>query len=210
MFSFETKQTRCSTFSAVVTSGSIVTDAGSRRISCASFTIGGARVAEKNNDWRRFVSIATMRCTSRRKPISNIRSTSSRTKNSTSDRSMKRWFTRSSKRPGQATSTSTPSRIAWTCGRWPTPPKTSAWRIRMWLPYVSRLLPTWVASSRVGVSTRTRAVFGRIRRGSRCSASRIGSENAAVLPVPVCAQPSKSRPCNSRGIAWAWIGEGVV
>ena len=36
-----------------------------------------------------------------------------------------------------------------------------------------------------------------------------GSENAAVLPVPVCAMPSRSRPSSSGGIAWRWIGVGV-
>ncbi len=38
----------------------------------------------------------------------------------------------------------------------------------------------------------------------------IGSTNAAVLPVPVWAQPSTSRPISTTGIACAWIGVGVV
>jgi hypothetical protein len=37
-----------------------------------------------------------------------------------------------------------------------------------------------------------------------------GSENAAVLPVPVCAQPSTSRPVKTSGIACAWMGVGRV
>ena len=36
-----------------------------------------------------------------------------------------------------------------------------------------------------------------------------GSTNAAVLPVPVCAMPSRSRPSSTVGIACAWIGVGV-
>ena len=40
---------------------------------------------------------------------------------------------------------------------------------------------------------------------SRC---RIGSANAAVLPVPVAAWPSRSRPASSGGIASRWIGVG--
>ena len=36
-----------------------------------------------------------------------------------------------------------------------------------------------------------------------------GSANAAVLPVPVCAWPSTSRPSSSGGIAASWIGDGV-
>ena len=37
----------------------------------------------------------------------------------------------------------------------------------------------------------------------------IGSENAAVLPVPVWAPAIKSRPNKASGIACAWIGVGV-
>jgi hypothetical protein len=33
-----------------------------------------------------------------------------------------------------------------------------------------------------------------------------GSENAAVLPVPVCAAPIMSRPARTSGMALAWIG----
>ena len=33
-----------------------------------------------------------------------------------------------------------------------------------------------------------------------------GSMNAAVLPVPVWAMPSRSRPVRTVGIAWGWIG----
>jgi hypothetical protein len=40
---------------------------------------------------------------------------------------------------------------------------------------------------------------------SRC---RIGSAKAAVLPVPVWASPTTSRPASSAGMVSAWIGEG--
>ena len=43
------------------------------------------------------------------------------------------------------------------------------------------------------------------RAGSRCSS---GRANAAVLPVPVAAWPSRSRPASSGGIASRWIGVG--
>ena len=36
----------------------------------------------------------------------------------------------------------------------------------------------------------------------------MGSAKAAVLPVPVCAQPSRSRPASTCGIAWVWMGVG--
>jgi hypothetical protein len=42
---------------------------------------------------------------------------------------------------------------------------------------------------------------------SRCST---GSTNAAVLPLPVMAQASTSRPAMAIGIACSWIGVGRV
>ena len=48
-------------------------------------------------------------------------------------------------------------------------------------------------------------------RGSpSCRRCRIGSRKAAVLPVPVEAQPIRSRPASTTGIASAWIGVGRV
>jgi hypothetical protein len=38
----------------------------------------------------------------------------------------------------------------------------------------------------------------------------IGSANAAVLPVPVCAMPSKSSPASTGGMACDWMGVGVA
>ena len=49
---------------------------------------------------------------------------------------------------------------------------------------------------------------GRARSGE--SRSRIGSANAAVLPVPVCAMPQRSRPARIGEMACAWIGVGVL
>ena len=43
----------------------------------------------------------------------------------------------------------------------------------------------------------------------RSSRERIGSANAAVLPVPVWARPTTSRPAISGGMVAAWIGEGA-
>ena len=44
-------------------------------------------------------------------------------------------------------------------------------------------------------------------RARRC---RVGRVEPAVLPVPVWAPPITSRPCNTVGMAWAWIGVGDV
>ena len=60
------------------------------------------------------------------------------------------------------------------------------------------------------MSDRGEAVW-RHRRGVVFSRScKIGSTNAAVLPVPVGAQPMMSFPARARGIAFFWISVGVV
>src|ERR1041385_1351008 len=63
-----------------------------------------------------------------------------------------------------------------------------------------------MASSRVGTSTRatTPEAGGRAR-----AASTSGMPKAAVLPVPVRAWASRSRPARKCGMACAWMGEGV-
>ena len=62
----------------------------------------------------------------------------------------------------------------------------------------------WAHSSRVGVRMSARVV----RRGLPISRWRIGSTKAAVLPLPVAAQASTSRPASAGGIACSWIGVG--
>jgi hypothetical protein len=66
-------------------------------------------------------------------------------------------------------------------------------------------LGTCAASSRVGVriSARGRAAGAGALGDRRCSS---GRAKAAVLPVPVWARPSRSRPSSSGGMAGAWIG----
>ena len=62
------------------------------------------------------------------------------------------------------------------------------------------------ASSRVGV--RIRARMGRPWALRPLSCWRMGAAKAQVLPVPVWAQPSTSRPVSAGGMAFAWMGEG--
>jgi hypothetical protein len=38
----------------------------------------------------------------------------------------------------------------------------------------------------------------------------MGSANAAVLPVPVCALPMTSRPASTSGIERNWMGVGSM
>ena len=54
-----------------------------------------------------------------------------------------------------------------------------------------------------------RQVRGCGRLSAAASRSIDGSMKAAVLPVPVWAMPSRSRPFSRVGIACAWIGVGV-
>ena len=67
----------------------------------------------------------------------------------------------------------------------------------------------WAASSRVGESTSMRQLPG--GRGLTVGGKahdRLGSAKAAVLPVPVCAMPQRSRPSMKRRDrlrpGWAW------
>ena len=46
-------------------------------------------------------------------------------------------------------------------------------------------------------------------RADESMPERIGTANAAVLPVPVCARPTTSWPSSKGGMVAAWIGEGV-
>ena len=85
------------------------------------------------------------------------------------------------------------------------PPYTARTRAPIGRPYVVTASATWIASSRVGASTRARGGLPLPPGVSDCSS---GSANAAVLPVPVAAWPTRSRPSSSGGIACAWIGVG--
>jgi hypothetical protein len=89
------------------------------------------------------------------------------------------------------------------------PPNTTALRRLVYLAYSLTCWATWSASSRVGSSTKARTgwragdveLFSCLSR--RCSS---GSENAAVLPVPVWAAPITSLPVSTTGMALAWMG----
>ncbi|MNN71742.1 hypothetical protein D3C81_1877050 [compost metagenome] len=84
------------------------------------------KVAENSRFWRLGGSLARTFFTSWMKPMSSMRSASSRTRISTWDKSMLPCPARSSRRPGHATRMSTPLDTAWTCGFMPTPPKMQA------------------------------------------------------------------------------------
>ena len=81
----------------------------------------------------------------------------------------------------------------------------------VYFEYFTWFSHVWAASSRVGLSTRARGwpTFTLPTPGA-ASFSIIGSRNAAVLPVPVWAQPMRSRPSRIGGIAFSCIGVGTV
>jgi hypothetical protein len=68
---------------------------------------------------------------------------------------------------------------------------------------------TWMASSRVGTTTRAAGANGRrLACWPRCCSS--GMPNASVLPVPVLAWPMMSWPASAMGRASVWMGKAVV
>ena len=178
--------------------------AGSRSSSLVSSRIGGGIVALKNSVCRFAGRCRRMRRTSGRKPMSSMRSASSRTRYSrfaSFAYGERKW---SSRRPGVATMTSTPLRNACSCGPIETPPYTAAPVIGVCTASCARSSRICAASSRVGVSTRAR-VRPRGLSSMRCSS---GNTKAAVLPLPVAAQASTSRPSRAGGMAASWMGVG--
>ncbi len=162
--------------------------------------------------------LSRMRFTPGRKPRSAMWSASSSTVISTSSSVRCRWPSRSSSRPGHAMTMSTPAFSAVTWRDCATPPKiVVVFRPRA---CASGAIDSsiWLASSRVGASTRAR---GRpaARRGCPEAAERApdiarrvttGRANARVLPEPVRPRPSTSRPARESGREAVWMGNGEV
>ena len=201
----------CSTISAVDATGVTATSTGSCSSDIESARMLGGIVAENSSVWRFFGTCAAMRLTSWMKPMSSMRSASSSTNTFTSG-----------ERHGAAA-----HQVEQAAGRGDQHVDAARERVDLALDVDAaerdRAADAGVAavggearrrsasaSSRVGASTSTRSLR-RPRPRSCCSRrSRIGSANAAVLPVPVCAQPSRSRPASTCGIAFTWIGVGVL
>ncbi len=135
-----------------------------------------------------------MRFTSLMKPMSSMRSASSRTSQRVCERSTRPSRIRSVKRPGVAIRTSMPGAIRLICDSLETPPRTSAVEICACLETLRIVCSICTASSRVGARIRARAVFGRRLSPRPMIFCRIGKLKAAVLPEPVCAMPRISRP----------------
>ena len=99
-------------------------------ISVAMRRISPGSVAEKSSVWRSGGSADRMRCTSGQKPMSIMRSASSRTSTCTRRRSTASCRMWSIRRPGVATTMSTPALSARSCGPISTPPNTGGGRHR--------------------------------------------------------------------------------
>ena len=138
--------------------------------------------------------------------MSAMRSASSSTTMSMPSRRIRFWLIRSARRPGQATTISVPRRSAVACRLMGTPPKMASTRGPSAPARRRSSLQTWVASSRVGTSTRRRGRLGRTRSTPTTS----GMPKARVLPEPVGARPDTSRPSRTSGRVRAWMGKGSL
>ena len=184
---------------------------GSCRIWLASSRMSSLKVAENSRFCLSLGRRSRILRMSMIKPMSSIRSASSRTSVWTWERSTKPCCCKSSKRPGVAMMMSTPRCMRCICGFMLTPPYTT-------MVLSLRCLPNWrkdssicAASSRVGASInargmmRPRLFFAGCSCASRC---KIGSAKPPVLPVPVCAPAIRSTPESTTGMACCWIGVG--
>ena len=146
------------------------------------------------------------------KPRSSMRSASSRTKRSAVAIDSSRVFIRSRTRPGVPMTMSAPRRIASHWRNRLAPPMITTVRIRA--PAVRMRIASSIcsASSRVGARISARVWNGPGRRGSASRWVRIGSENANVLPLPVCAMPKQILALQQRrdGIGLDWGGDGEI
>ena len=176
--------------------------------------IAPSNVAENSTVCRVAGVSAQMRSTSSTKPMSSMRSASSSTSTSRRERSTRprsMWSMqpagRRDEQVGAALQLAVLHRIGRAAvqayrgaraaaGRSGSPARRPAARVR-----ASARAPARAARWPSGAAATADCVC----RDRRCSA---GSTNAAVLPVPVCAEPMTSRPASSAGMVCAWIGVG--
>mmetsp|Transcript_124 Transcript_124/g.372 ORF Transcript_124/g.372 Transcript_124/m.372 type:complete len:296 (-) Transcript_124:411-1298(-) len=205
-----TTSTCCVTVAAACPSVPIVIRTGFCKRSRDIISILGGNVAEKNNvclEGRMFCAMERI-CGS--KPMFNMRSASSSTKNVHRRKLQPFILTMSISRPGVAITISLPFFISLNCWNLDRPPANVVLRKRKALLNLYASFSICMASSRVGHNTSP------IGPSSFCSAdwsaqcTNIGIKYATVLPLPVSAIPITSRPHNPAGMACDWIGVGVV
>eukprot|EP00964_Phaeocystis_antarctica_P082630 scaffold51854_cov53-Phaeocystis_antarctica.AAC.1 len=208
--------------------------------------MGRAKVAENISVCRSSARGSPERVTILRicgsKPMSSIRSASSSTRKRQRESETRPRLRKSSSRPGVATRISAPAARASSCGRAVAPPYAHVLQCKapeggggaskVNLAHSSSI---WMASSRVGASTRADGIAGvpsertlassvlerrRPSPGRACLArvpvpaapaatlAMRGSRKAVVLPLPVCAHAMTSWPLSARGTVCFWIGVG--
>ncbi len=185
------------------------TRTGSRRWRAATRAIGGGIVAEKRAVWRAAGVAERIASSSSAKPMSSISSASSRMTTSTLSRRRLPRVRWSTARPGVATTT-------WSRAGGPAAAGRSAARRRRGGPGRRGRARSGGPPRRPASPARGSA-RGPGRRDVPASARprppaasrwRIGRAKAAVLPVPVGASASRSRPARRGGIAASWTGVG--
>jgi hypothetical protein len=192
----------------VVDGGATFTSTGFEELSASSRIVLGI-VAEKNSVWRFFGSRLTMRFSAWMKPRSSIWSASSSTRISSraGQRALVDQVEQAARRGDDDVDAGCSTRIWRGIG---TPPKmVSDAQLEELAVGVEAL------GNLAGQLTRRRqhqhaAALDRARLGVGDIVSSEGSAKAAVLPVPVCAMPHRSRPSISAGMACAWMGVGVL
>ncbi len=182
--------------SATLLRGSASTRAGSFSRPVASASSSAGRVAEKSICCRASGIAFISHWISGQNPISSRRSASSSTRVRSWLSVSNCWPSRSRSRPGVATSSCGPSASSACCCACSTPPHRVTSRRPSPAAGPCNASLTCAASSRVGTST---SPCTPSRAGSsRCSS---GKPNARVLPLPVRASASRSRPASAAGIA---------
>ena len=169
------------------------------------FSSQSGTVAENSATWRFSGRRPISRSISGPKPSSSMRSPSSRTKKWMSPRRRSPWSIRSMIRPGVPITICAPASRAWRCGPYEVPPWISTLSMPVSRAAISATERICWASSRVGARI---SACGRRRPGSIDSMT--GSRKAIVLPEPVGAWASRSRPSSRGGIASSWIGAGLM
>mmetsp|Transcript_39347 Transcript_39347/g.111273 ORF Transcript_39347/g.111273 Transcript_39347/m.111273 type:complete len:260 (+) Transcript_39347:995-1774(+) len=211
----------CSSVSTTRFTGFACTRTGFTSASAARSSTDAFSVAENSIVCRPFEQSFRTSRHSFRKPSSRRRSASSKTTISSSsmwtDAVFSRW---SSNLPGVAMTMSGCWRSELACSCCTKPPATSSYVTMVYFARSFSMAWHWTASSRVGIRTiafvatwpatmrpwalrfraRTLALWHR--------RSRQGSRNDAVLPEPVSAVASTSRPWSAGGITSLWMGVG--
>ena len=121
-------------------------------------------VAEKNSVWRSAGMAAMIFLMVGRKPMSSMRSASSRTRMRTLPRLTSCRLRKSYSRPGVAISTCAPLRMDCNCDRSLRPPTTTAARTPVPAAILAKVSSIWMASSRVGLRMTARTPDVRLLR----------------------------------------------